>query len=600
MFIYMLENIQSIGFQEDFVTIDAKKYVNPISKGSKKKYIFVLESAFKTADNDSIFTISFSPYRNTNFNSLKGSITVNSDNWAIQSIKAEPYIQNNILKIDIQQLYEKIDGFWFPKQMNTNISASFPDGNGSVDFSMLGIGKSYITEVEINKDIDNKTFDADYTIDDKAGESDDVIKYYRYERLDDERIETTYKFINATFDTLNINFDEIAESLVSMTNNEIPFGFINLSFNDVVDYNIGNGWMLGSGFKTNNRMSKIFSVRAFGNYWFKAKEANYGGDISFNILRSKDMKLNLAASHKFERLGDYGFEEKKNVLNPSGYKDFYTNATSLNNSVSASLSTYFNKYLSGSINFEVVDKNVFNYSQIFRFSDSQIFRLSTIDFKLRIAFGEKFIKSNDGLKTEGSVNPEIWLSYQKNLKDVFDSQYNFDKIELLFRAKKDTKYLGETSLSAQLGYINGLAPITELFNIYGTSVNTFGIYCTEAFNTMRPDEFFCDRFGALYLSHNFKNLLLNFKKFHPEIILVTNIAWGTNNDNINSQILRFSDSQIYSDLSKGYYESGIVIDKIIHAGISKVGLGAFYRYGPYSYDDIMDNFAFKISIGFSL
>ena len=117
---------------------------------------------------------------------------------------------------------------------------------------------------------------------------------------------------------------------------------------------------------------------------------------------------------------------------------------------------------------------------------------------------------------------------------------------------------------------------------------------------MRPDEFMCDRFGALYLSHNFKNLLLNFKKFHPEIILVTNIAWGTNNDENNSQILRFSDSQIYNDLSKGYFESGIVIDRIIHAGISKLGLGMFYRYGAYSYDDVWDNFVFKISMGFSL
>ena len=113
-------------------------------------------------------------------------------------------------------------------------------------------------------------------------------------------------------------------------------------------------------------------------------------------------------------------------------------------------------------------------------------------------------------------------------------------------------------------------------------------------------EFMCDKFGALYLSHNFKNLLLNFKKFHPEIILVTNIAWGTNNDENNSQILRFSDSQIYNDLSKGYFESGIVIDKIIHAGISKIGLGAFYRYGAYSYDNVYDNFVFKICLGFSL
>ena len=145
----------------------------------------------------------------------------------------------------------------------------------------------------------------------------------------------------------------------------------------------------------------------------------------------------------------------------------------------------------------------------------------------------------------------------------------------------------------QAGYINGFAPITELFNLEGSYWNKLDIlYCTESFSTMRPDEFICDRFGAIYLSHNFKNLLLNFKKFHPEVILVTNIAWGTNADE--------NSSQIYNDLSMGYFESGIVIDKIIHAGISKIGLGTFYRYGAYSYDNVWDNMVFKISMGFSL
>ena len=143
----------------------------------------------------------------------------------------------------------------------------------------------------------------------------------------------------------------------------------------------------------------------------------------------------------------------------------------------------------------------------------------------------------------------------------------------------------------QMGFVNGIAPVTELFNLYGTNSGKFEVYCIESFNTMRPDEFFCDRFGALYFSHNFKNLFIDFKKFHPEIIVVTNIALA---NIIESQSLKVSESQNL------YCESGIVIDKIIHAGISKIGLGTFYRYGPYSYDNIKENFVIKICLGFSL
>lgn len=610
VFIYLLESIQSVGFYDDLISIDTKKYVNPISKNSTSKYIFVLESALKDEKNDSIFIISFRPYKNTSFNALKGTVTINSDNWAVQNIKASPSKQVSMYNIEIQQLYEKVnDEFWFPKQLNTiiatydresirnekiarandtvsNITISM---NGDINIPLLGIGKSYITDIEINKDLDKNIFNADFFIDDNAANADEIIKSYRYERLSDERLEATYKFVDSILQDANVNIDKISTSLVSMLANEIPIGCVNLKVDNMMDYNIGNGYMLGLGLATNNRLSNFFSIGGFGNYWFKAKEANYGGNVDFKILRSKDMKLSLAFFHKFEKLGDYGFKENASFLSLENYKYFYVDATTLNDAVAIDYSTYINKHLKGFIGFEVADKTV---SSQWSLANSQhTYRLSTLDIKLRIAWGEKFIKSKDGLTVEGNANPVIWLSYQKNLKNIFGSPYNFDKIEFLFRGKKDTRYLGETSLTLQMGYINGIAPVTELFNIYGSNAGKFEVYCSESFNTMRPDEFLCDRFGALYISHNFKNLLMDFKKFHPEIILVTNLALG---NILESQHLSISASHNL------YCESGIVVDKIIHAGISKIGLAAFYRYGPYSYDETRENFVIKICLGFSL
>ena len=99
-----------------------------------------------------------------------------------------------------------------------------------------------------------------------------------------------------------------------------------------------------------------------------------------------------------------------------------------------------NKYLKGFVIFEVADKEVFK--------SQQTHRLSALDFKLRIAFGERFISSAYGLRSGGNANPVIWLSYQKNLKGVLGSQYSFNKIEFQFKGKKEFKYLGETSVTA--------------------------------------------------------------------------------------------------------------------------------------------------------
>ena len=434
--VYLLENIQSIGFQEDLVTINNKKYVNPISKGSHNKYIFYLESAYKTEENDSIFTIAFAPYKNTTFNSLRGTMTINSDNWAIQNIKAEPNKQD-IFSIDIQQLYEKVDGAWFPKQLNTNMKIVLEGAvDANTDGILCGIGKSYISEIEINKEIDKNIFDmSDYSVSENVENHDDVIKYYRYEKLDEERLEATYKYIENAFKEINFNFDNVFEYINSFMDNEIPIGFINLNFDNIIDYNIGNGFKLGLGVRTNDRVSKHFSICGFGNYWFKAREFNYGGNLDINLLGSRDMKLKFSAEHKFERLGDYGFESKTNIFDPSDYKLFYVNATSLNNSISANYSTYFNKYIKGFVNFEVADKTPFNWEE------TTTYRLSTLDFVLRIAFNEKFARDGNKLRTEGIPNPVIWVSYQKNLKDIFYLANNFDEedMEKLAKIQKELK-----------------------------------------------------------------------------------------------------------------------------------------------------------------
>lgn len=584
--VYLLENIQSIGFQEDLVTINNKKYVNPISKGSHNKYIFYLESAYKTEENDSIFTIAFAPYKNTTFNSLRGTMTINSDNWAIQNIKAEPS-KHELFSIDIQQLYEKTDGVWFPKQLNTNIKIVLEGAvDASTDGILCGIGKSYISEIEINKEIDKNIFDmSDYSVNENVGNHDDVIKYYRYEKLDEERLEATYKYVENAFKEINFNFDNVFEYINSLMDNEIPIGFINLNFDNIIDYNIGNGFMLGLALRTNDKVSKHFSIGGFGNYWFKAREFNYGGNLDINLLGSRDMKLKFSTEHKFERLGDYGFDSKVNIFDPSDYKLFYVNATSLNNSVSANYSTYFNKYIKGFVNFEVADKTPFNWHE------TATYRLSTLDFILRIAFNEKFIRNDNKLRTEGIPNPVIWVSYQKNLKDIFGSPYDFDKVEFQFKGSRETRYIGASTLTAQMGYISGIAPITDLFNIFGSNNGKFELYSTDNFNTIRPDEFFCDKFAALFFSHNFRNLLIDFKKFHPELILVTNIAWGELSNENNNDL---------KDLSKGYYESGLIVDNIIKTAFNKLGLGIFYRYGPYSFDKVFDNFTFKLSLVFSL
>ncbi len=55
---------------------------------------------------------------------------------------------------------------------------------------------------------------------------------------------------------------------------------------------------------------------------------------------------------------------------------------------------------------------------------------------------------------------------------------------------------------------------------------------------------------------------------------------------------------IIKTMEKGYYESGLLINNLFDLGVYSVGLGGFYRYGPYTFDKGWDNVGSKLTIKF--
>jgi hypothetical protein len=50
---------------------------------------------------------------------------------------------------------------------------------------------------------------------------------------------------------------------------------------------------------------------------------------------------------------------------------------------------------------------------------------------------------------------------------------------------------------------------------------------------------------------------------------------------------------------RGFYESGLQIDRLLVSGFSALGIGAFYRYGDYAFEKTSDNIAVKVSASFA-
>lgn len=609
MFYYILDGMQSTSFYDDFITVFDKNYVNPITPGSKSRYFFGLESVMPTPEGDSIYTISFKPRRGTTFEALKGVMTVTSDGWAVVNVKAEAADKTGTLDVKIQQLYAKIDGsVWFPVQLNTDIvflrmlatRQQVEIGIGApenTNTSLIGVGKSYISNIKINPEIDNKIFGStDIDIAENSGMQDE--KYWRYYRNDslNERILNTYRFVDTIVEDSGIDFD----NLMSFTSNvlsegSIPIGYFNLGLSDLINYNIANKFYLGLGLKTNEKLSKTMRFGGYFGYWFGPKHANYGGNIEIKLNKKRDFALNLRFDHIYNAVGDYGFRSNNfSPIDESNFKYYYIKWTTLNTTASAEISTRFAKIFKGFVRFDLNDMQMYDWYS-YNAGDSVFngkFRVTTLDFKLRIAFGERYMLSPKGLKTVSQGKPIIWLSYQKGLKGILDNPFNFDRIQLQLTHSWLIRYLGKSSIVLQAGYVFGDVPIMETFNIFANN-NGFGLYATESFATMHINEFVCDRFVALFFNHNFGKFFKT-KWLSPDFIFVTNIGWGDIGD------VQKHEGVTLKSMNDGFYESGIVIDNILKVTTSRIGFGAYYRYGANSFDKIADNFAFKVKISFKL
>ena len=314
-FMYMVNSMQSVSFYDETVSITGTDYVNPISRGSKTRYFFTLESVHPIGQSDSLYVISFHPMRGSSFNGLRGTMTVNSDGWALQSVKAAPDGQDALFTADIQQLYQKVEGQWFPKQLNVNLI--FPSMVVSMDgstFPMAAIGKSYLSDIQINPDISKKQFsDIEIKVDPDAAYRDET--FWDAHRIDSltERVKATYILVDSLTGGTDI-FDRVlglTDKL--MFESALPIGYINLDLDQLVRYSVSRGWYFGLGASINDRLSRWFALNGYFGYWTKIKSMDYGGGMKFKLNRQRQMELDLQYSYGSEPIGEFGsMLEKEN------------------------------------------------------------------------------------------------------------------------------------------------------------------------------------------------------------------------------------------------------------------------------------------------
>jgi hypothetical protein len=222
------------------------------------------------------------------------------------------------------------------------------------------------------------------------------------------------------------------------------------------------------------------------------------------------------------------------------------------------------------------------------------FRFTTITAGFKWAYGEKFIQTVKDKISLGTKYPIVWFQYSRGISDFLGGDFDYDRFDLKIRKTFNIKFLGEFTVQLNGGYISEAIPACNLYYI-PSSYRQVTLFAPNSFGTMRSNEFLSNKFASLYLYHDFGYLLFKGKKwFHPEFALSQNIGFGWLDEKERYDYISIHPRE----MNLGFYESGLLINNLINLQIYSIGVGTFYRWGPYSFDNVGDNFGYKISMIF--
>lgn len=602
LFVFLISQMQSTTFYKEVIKIVDKNYVNPISNGSFKKYYFeIQDTIIEPYPYDTTYIISFRPLLHTNFDGMKGSVSISTNGYAIRNVIAIPAIESGIFSVKIQQQYDFIDStHWFPSQLNTELIAKKASVSfDSISLKIMGRGKSYISEINLNPNLHRNKFGA-IEVDvqpDAYTQPNQIWNKYRIDSLT-QRDEMTYKYIDSVGKANN--FDKLTKRLDALMNGKLTFGYVDMYLDYLFKVNHHEGIRTGLKLSTSNKVSKWFRVGGYGAYGFLDNKWKYGIDGTLIFDPFSNFNLKAAFYDDVEEAGaDTKFQQERNLLNPERFREIMVERMDRTRCYNATLSSRVLKYMTLGTGFSVYNRTPqYDYKYVVATSEdikvtSSDFNFTEASFSIRYAYGEKFLKNTRSAISLGTDFPVVQFSMVHGFNTILGGQFQYNRFDLKINKSISFKYAGTTSLTLQAGLIDRDIPYVNLYNS-NSSYRPFTFYTPVSFATMRMDEFTADRFAALYISHNFGKLFFTSKHFKPEPELVTNIGFGS---------LSHPENHIKAGIKsyeKGYFESGIAVNKILRLGVTDLGFAWFYRYGPYAMPTVSENMAWKIVFQFIL
>lgn len=594
-----ITDLQPFSFYKDNINFLNINYLNPISAGSTGKYRFTLQDTLYT-NSDTIYVIHYKPKRNKNFEALTGLLYISTNGYAVQQVTAEPF-EKGMIDLKIKQQYTFNKGHWFPEQLRFElIMKNYPNPKTG----MIAEGTGYVDNVVMNQDLRKRDFaPVSIYMDENANTKDSLFWMRQRREILSDTENSTYKVLDSLGEKLDL--DRVFKLSEKLARGRLGIGVVDLDLKRTFIFNKYEGFRAGLGVYTNEKLFKRLSLGGFFGYGTKDGAWKYGAEAIYTVSKIHDFTITAGYQDNLIEAGNYGY----------GFTPL-AQGYNLRNLIAERFDRVRQeRFVIGSRIFRYLKWNAgFTHSKtIQKYTDNAylpapsllpfvpyLYENTEAGINLRYAYNEKIINTMGQNVSSPSEYPVLYLSYYKGLKNVFNGNFNYNKVEAAIEQYFYTKNLGKTSYRLEAGYVDKALPYGLMFTGEGSRDKKVNLVTLNNFQTMYPYEFLSNKYINLFTTHNFGGLLFKTEKFQPWLSLHNNFSIGNlpAAETLNYTLPANRKDRLFA-------ETGLQLDNVLrmnylNLGYLGIGAGVFYRYGYYALPNANNNWVFKASFSFSI
>lgn len=587
----MITDMLPFHIYSNYILLNDKEYVNPIAAGWQQHYRFRLEDEL-TVDNDTVYVLAFTPKKGVVFNSLRGVAYINTNGYAISHMVASTGDTTVERTVRFEQIYTYTNGKWFPKELNYDFTIKhLMNAATTLEWN----GHSVIDSISYQP-LSSNAFDKAHSL--KLADSIDLHTEQDWARFRKDTIsvkeQNTYHYLDS-FVRVN-KLEQLITATARLNVGRLPIGKLDVDVKRLFASNSYEGTRLGLGLYTNDKISKYYSVGGWAGYGFKDKAWKYGASATIYPNGKRENWLAFAYQKNIGSPGEVVLhEELQNGL--SGWRlgqvDLFEEYSFTSNfragywelRPAAKWETPQPLYQS---NFTMQGKTPTQYTN------------KEASLGIRYAYGEKRFPVFDYYVAGETKYPIAYVQVGKGVITATDYKADYLRVLAAVTYNHHTNRWGKDWFRVDGGVLRTAndQPLPQSYLLAGNGFNTSNLsfYASYGFITMKPYDYYSDRYAAFYYRHDFDKYLWDKRWSKPFFSLAHNLVYGSlsrSNAAANNGIHSFSN---------GYHESGLLINQLLRMNISFADLyftaGAFYHWNKAR--DWQRNSAYVIGISAGL